>query len=186
LDSSGRFAFLKLVTGGLRIGVSARLAKQALAMFGNKDITEIETLWHGLSPPYGTLFAWLEGGADKPVLASPAIFHSVMLSTPVGEGDLENLDPASFAAEWKWDGIRVQLSRSGSRTRLYSRSGDDISHSFPDIVEAADSEGVIDGELLVGGTLRSNEPTRTFSDLQQRLNRKTVSAKMLGEYPAFL
>ena len=186
LDSSGRFAFLKLVTGGLRIGVSARLAKQALAMFGNKDITEIETLWHGLSPPYGTLFAWLEGGADKPALASPAIFHSVMLSTPVGEGDLENLDPANFAAEWKWDGIRVQLSRSGSRTRLYSRSGDDISHSFPDIVEAADFEGVIDGELLVGGTLRSNEPTRTFSDLQQRLNRKTVSAKMLGEYPAFL
>ncbi|PJI40624.1 MAG: ATP-dependent DNA ligase [Rhizobium sp.] len=186
LDSSGRFAFLKLVTGGLRIGVSARIAKQALATLGNKDITEIETLWHGLAPPYETLFAWLEGAEEKPALASPAIFHSVMLSTPVSESDLEALDPRDFAAEWKWDGIRVQLSRSGSRTRLYSRSGDDISHAFPDVVEAADFEAVIDGELLIGGTLRSNEPTRTFSDLQQRLNRKAVSSKMLGEYPAFL
>ncbi len=186
LDSSGRFAFLKLVTGGLRIGVSARIAKQALATLGNKDITEIETLWHGLAPPYQTLFAWLEGAEEKPALASPAIFHSVMLSTPVGEHDLDALDPRDFAAEWKWDGIRVQLSRSGSRTRLYSRSGDDISHAFPDVVEAADFEAVIDGELLIGGTLRSNEPTRSFSDLQQRLNRKTVSSKMLGEYPAFL
>ncbi|PPJ48371.1 ATP-dependent DNA ligase [Rhizobium sp. KAs_5_22] len=186
LDSSGRFAFLKLVTGGLRIGVSARIAKQALATLGNKDITEIETLWHGLAPPYETLFAWLEGAEEKPALASPAIFHSVMLSTPVSESDLDALDPRDFAAEWKWDGIRVQLSRSGSRTRLYSRSGDDISHAFPDVVEAADFEAVIDGELLIGGTLRSNEPTRTFSDLQQRLNRKAVSSKMLGEYPAFL
>lgn len=186
LSTSGRFAFLKLVTGGLRIGVSARLAKQALAVFGDKDITEIETLWHGLAPPYQPLFAWLEGEADRPVLATPAIFHSVMLSTPVADGDLASLDPADFAAEWKWDGIRVQLSRSGARTRLYSRSGDDISNAFPDIVEAADFEGVVDGELLVGGTARSNEPTRTFSDLQQRLNRKTVSAKMLDEYPAFL
>lgn len=186
LDSSGRFAFLKLVTGGLRIGVSARLAKQALAAFGDREIVEIESLWHGLTPPYQTLFAWLEGRAEKPALATPAIFHSVMLSTPIGEGDLESLDPADFAAEWKWDGIRVQLSRSGNRTRLYSRSGDDISAAFPDVVEAADFEGAIDGELLIGGTLRSNEPTRTFSDLQQRLNRKAVSSKMLAEYPAFL
>jgi len=186
LSTSGRFAFLKLVTGGLRIGVSARLAKQALAVFGEKDITEIETLWHGLAPPYGPLFARLEGKAHRPVLTTPALFHSVMLSTPDADGDLDSPAPADFPAEWKCDGIRVQLSRSGARTRLYSRSGDDISNAFPDIVEAAEFEGVVDGELLVGGTARSNEPTRTFSDLQQRLNRKTVSAKMLDEYPAVL
>lgn len=186
LDPSGRFAFLKLVTGGLRIGVSARLAKQALSILGEKEITEIETLWHGLSPPYEALFAWLEGRQEKPILATPAIFHSVMLSTPVGDNDLDSLDPADFAAEWKWDGIRVQLSSSPSRTRLYSRSGDDISGAFPDIVEAANFEGVIDGELLIGGTMRSNEPTRSFSDLQQRLNRKAVSLRMLADYPAIL
>ncbi|WFU09827.1 cisplatin damage response ATP-dependent DNA ligase [Rhizobium sp. CB3090] len=186
LDTSGRFAFLKLATGALRIGVSARLAKQALAELSGKDVTEIETLWHGLQPPYESLFQWLEGKGDKPVLATPAIFHSVMLANPVEPGDLTGLDPLDYAAEWKWDGIRVQLSRAGMTSKLYSRSGDDISGAFPDIVDAISFEGVVDGELLIGGTARSNSPTRTFSDLQQRLNRKTVTAKMLEEYPAFI
>ncbi|MDO1581411.1 cisplatin damage response ATP-dependent DNA ligase [Rhizobium oryzicola] len=186
LDHSSRFAFLKLATGALRIGVSARLAKQALSDMSGKDVTEIETLWHGLEPPYEPLFAWLEGRADKPVLASPAIFHSVMLANPVEDGDLEKLNPEDYAAEWKWDGIRVQMSSHGGTRKLYSRSGDDISGAFPDIIDAMNFEGVIDGELLVGGTARSNSATRTFSDLQQRLNRKTVNAKMLGDYPAFV
>ncbi|MFS8111616.1 cisplatin damage response ATP-dependent DNA ligase [Rhizobium jaguaris] len=186
LDTSGRFAFLKLATGALRIGVSARLAKQALAELSRKDVTEIETLWHGLQPPYESLFQWLEGKGDKPVLATPAIFHSVMLANPVEPGDLSGLDPLDYAAEWKWDGIRVQLSRAGATSKLYSRSGDDISGAFPDIVDAVSFEGVVDGELLIGGTARSNSPTRTFSDLQQRLNRKTVTAKMLEDYPAFI
>ncbi len=186
LDTSGRFAFLKLATGSLRIGVSARLAKQALADMSGKDIIEIETLWHGLSPPYESLFAWLEGRADKPVLATPAIFHSVMLANPVEDGDLEKLDPADYAAEWKWDGIRVQMSSHGGTKKLYSRSGDDITGAFPDVVEAINFDGVIDGELLVGGTKRTNAPTRSFSDLQQRLNRKTVTAKMMDDYPAFV
>ncbi|HEY0125349.1 MAG TPA: cisplatin damage response ATP-dependent DNA ligase [Rhizobium sp.] len=186
LDTSGRFAFLKLATGALRIGVSARLAKQALAELGSKDVTEIETLWHGLQPPYESLFQWLEGRGDRPVLATPAIFHSVMLANPVEPGDLDGLEPKDFAAEWKWDGIRVQLSRAGATAKLYSRSGDDISGAFPDIVDAISFEGVVDGELLIGGTTRSNNPTRTFSDLQQRLNRKTVTTKMLEEYPALI
>ncbi len=186
LDTSSRFAFMKLATGSLRIGVSARLAKQALSDMSGKDVTEIETLWHGLAPPYIPLFAWLEGRADKPVLATPAIFHSVMLANPVEDGDLEKLDPADYAAEWKWDGIRIQMSSYGGTRKLYSRSGDDITGAFPDIVEAINFEGVIDGELLVGGTDRSNNPTRTFSDLQQRLNRKTVTGKMLEDYPAFV
>ncbi|WP_349435973.1 cisplatin damage response ATP-dependent DNA ligase [Pararhizobium sp. A13] len=186
LEGSSRFAFLKLITGGLRIGVSARLVKQALADMGNVDITEIETLWHGLSPPYTALFRWLDGKADKPELDMPAVFHAVMLATPVGDNDLAALDPKDFAAEWKWDGIRVQLANLAGMRRLYSRSGDDISGAFPDILEAADFEGIIDGELLVGGTMRTNRATRTFSDLQQRLNRKTVTRKMLEEYPAFI
>jgi DNA ligase-1 len=186
LDPSGRFAFIKLATGAMRIGVSARLAKQALADLAGKDVTEIETLWHGLQPPYETLFQWLEGRGDRPVLATPAIFHSVMLANPVEPGDLDGLGPQDFAAEWKWDGIRVQLSRSGPTAKIYSRSGDDISGAFPDIVDAITFEGVVDGELLIGGTVGSNNPTRTFSDLQQRLNRKTVNARMMEEYPAFI
>lgn len=186
LEGSSRYALLKLITGGLRIGVSARLVKQALADMGNVDIAEIETLWHGLSPPYTALFRWLDGKSDKPELDMPAVFHAVMLATPVGDNDLAGLDPKDFAAEWKWDGIRVQLANLAGTRRLYSRSGDDISGTFPDILEAADFEGIIDGELLVGGTMRTNRATRTFSDLQQRLNRKTVTRRMLEEYPAFI
>ncbi|MGE7368521.1 cisplatin damage response ATP-dependent DNA ligase [Neorhizobium sp. NPDC001467] len=186
LDPSARFAFLKLATGSLRIGVSARLAKQALSDMSGKDVTEIETLWHGLAPPYEPLFAWLEGRAERPVLATPAIFHSVMLANPVEDGDLAKIDPADYAAEWKWDGIRVQMSSYGGTRKLYSRSGDDITGAFPDIVDAISFDGVIDGELLVGGTARSNSPTRTFSDLQQRLNRKSVTPRMLEDYPAFV
>ena len=61
LDETGRWALLKLVTGGLRIGVSARLAKTAAASLGGKEPNEIEILWPGLAPPYAELFAWLEG-----------------------------------------------------------------------------------------------------------------------------
>ena len=83
LDDSGRFALLKLVTGGLRVGVSARLAKQALADLGSREVTEIEELWHGLTPPYVPLFAWLTGDGPKPVSAAAAPFRPVMLSHAV-------------------------------------------------------------------------------------------------------
>lgn len=179
---AGRFAILKLVTGGLRIGVSARLAKQALADLGPVDVAEVEELWHGFSPPYLELFAWLEGRAPKPERVAKALFRPVMLANPVGEADFDKLDPADYAAEWKWDGIRVQVSCEGGVRRLYSRTGDDVSAAFPDLAEAISFEAVIDGELLVG----SPTATGTFSDLQQRLNRKTVSPKMREKYPAFV
>ena len=52
LDATGRWALLKLVTGALRVGASARLAKLALAEYGEVDVAEIEEVWHGLEPPY--------------------------------------------------------------------------------------------------------------------------------------
>ncbi|CAM5546644.1 DNA ligase-1 [Aquamicrobium terrae] len=181
-DIPARFAIIKLVTGGLRIGVSARLAKQAVADLGPVDVSEIEELWHGLQPPYAGLFAWLEGRAPKPERAAKALFRPVMLANPIGDGDLEKLDPADYAAEWKWDGIRVQVASEAGARRLYSRTGDDVSGAFPDLFEALGFEAVLDGELLVG----SPSATGTFSDLQQRLNRKTVSARMQERYPAFV
>jgi len=183
VDIPGRFAIIKLVTGGLRIGVSARLAKQALADLGNVDVAEIEELWHGLSPPYADLFAWLDGTAPRPIPTAQALFRPVMLSNPVEDGDLDKLDPADYAAEWKWDGIRVQVVAEGGVRRLYSRTGDDISAAFPDLVEAMRFDAVLDGELLVGDP---RGRTGSFSDLQQRLNRKTVSPKMQATYPAFV
>ena len=182
LDTSERYALIKLATGGLRVGVSARLAKQALAAFGDVDVTEIEELWHGLEPPYIELFQWLEGKGPKPEQSAASPFRPVMLATPLDEAALDTLDPDAYAAEWKWDGIRVQATAEGGVRRLYSRTGDDISAAFPDIVAHMGFEGSIDGELLV----RKGDEVAPFSDLQQRLNRKTVTKKMMEEYPAFI
>ncbi len=186
LDVSGRYALIKLATGGLRIGVSARLAKQALAAFGKVEVSEIEELWHGLEPPYEELFDWLEGRAEKPVSRALAPFRPVMLSNAIEEREFEKITPGDFFAEWKWDGIRVQITNDQGVKRIYSRTGDDISSAFPDIVEALVVQGTFDGELLVRTPLDDTLEIRTFSDLQQRLNRKSVSAGMLASHPAFV
>jgi DNA ligase-1 len=187
LDEIGRWALLKLVTGGLRIGVSARLAKTAVAALGNKDPDEIELVWPGLKPPYLDLFAWLEGRADKPASGDAAPFRPPMLSHALDVADFANFDPAQYAAEWKWDGIRVQAvagrNADGQHARrLYSRTGEDISGSFPDLIETFAFEGAIDGELLI---VRDHR-VQSFNVLQQRLNRKTVTSKLLAEFPAHL
>jgi DNA ligase-1 len=187
LDETGRWALLKLLTGGLRVGVSARLAKTAAAALGNKDPQEIELIWSGLKPPYVDLFAWLEGRADKPVHRDPAPFRPAMLAHAVMDGDFSALAPENFMAEWKWDGIRVQAvadvdSEGQPQTRLYSRTGEDISASFPDLTDALRLPGAIDGELLV---VREGR-VQSFNVLQQRLNRKTVNAKLLADFPAHL
>jgi DNA ligase 1 len=182
-DATGRWALLKLITRGLRVGVSARLAKTALAEFGGKDVHEIEELWHGLEAPYAELFAWLEGKAEKPENAAKAPFRPVMLATPLDEAETAKLDPAAYAAEWKWDGIRVQAVSEGGVRRLYTRTGDDISGTFPDILAALDFEGALDGELLVRDGGGGVAP---FADLQQRLNRKTVSRTLIARHPAFI
>src|SRR3954471_2325093 len=103
LDETGRWALLKLVTGAMRIGISARLAKTAAAELGGKDPHDIELMWPGLAPPYLDLFAWLEGRAEKPVNLDPAPFRPVMLAHAIENTDFTNLDAADFIAEWKWD-----------------------------------------------------------------------------------
>ncbi len=186
LDETARWALLKLVTGALRIGVSARLAKTAVAALGAKEPDEVELVWHGLAPPYAALFAWVEGRAERPVNIDPAPFRPVMLSHAIEEQDFPALDPKDFTAEWKWDGIRVQAvagEADGKRVaRLYSRTGEDISGAFPDLLDALTFDGAIDGELLI---LRADR-VQPFNVLQQRLNRKTVNAKLLADFPAHL
>jgi ATP-dependent DNA ligase len=187
LDETGRWALLKLVTGAMRIGISARLAKTAAAALGDKDPHEIELIWPGLSPPYLDLFAWLEGRDEKPVNRDPAPFRPVMLAHAIEDADFASLDPADFIAEWKWDGIRVQAvsgrdERGHLQVRFYSRTGEDITKSFPDLVPSLHLPGAIDGELLV---LRDGR-VQTFNVLQQRLNRKVVSPKLIKDFPIHL
>ena len=206
LEPKGRWALLKLMTGGLRVGLSARLAKTAAAMMrpvafteppdpdGGEgvlalppvDVSDVEEVWHALSPPYADLFAWLEGRAEQPDPNAPGRFRPVMLSVALDEAvDFARLDPSDHAAEWKWDGIRVQAVREGGVHRLYSRTGDEISGAFPDLMQGLSFEGALDGELVVwrddgagGGAVAP------FGDLQQRLNRKTVDTKVMTAFPA--
>jgi DNA ligase 1 len=181
LDADGRWALLKLLTGGLRVGVSARLAKQAAADMGDVAVSDVEEVWHGLTPPYDDLFAWLEGKSERPSADAHGRFRPVMLAQAIDEAsDFAKLDPADYAAEWKWDGIRVQAVNESGVRRLYSRTGDDISGAFPDVLEALNFEGAIDGELLV---LRDGH-VAPFGDLQQRLNRKTIDSALIAAQPA--
>jgi DNA ligase-1 len=187
LDASGRYALLKLATGELRIGVSARLAKTALAQAFGLDVDAVEEVWHGIGPPYLPLFDWAEGRAAQPTAENVPVFRPFMLAHPLEDLRLSLED---YAAEWKWDGIRVQIVRAGGETRLYSRAGDEISRSFPEVAESFDREGVVDGELLVKGEFQGADEhggaAASFNALQQRLGRKIVSAKMLSDYPAFV
>jgi DNA ligase-1 len=187
LDASGRYALLKLATGALRAGVSARLAKLAFAQAFGLDVGDVEEVWHGIDPPYASLFDWAEGTADRPVTRDLPVFRPFMLAHALEE---QKLDLEDFAAEWKWDGIRVQVVRAGGQTRVYSRAGDDICRSFPEIAAAFREDGVVDGELLVKGAFQGAEEhggaAASFNALQQRLGRKIVSQKMLGDYPAFI
>jgi len=201
LEPKGRWALLKLMTGGLRVGLSARLAKTAAAMMrpaavseppdpdGGEgstpleplDASDIEEIWHALEPPYAELFAWLEGHGDKPDGDAPGRFRPVMLAVAIDEAvDFPRLAPADFAAEWKWDGIRVQAVREGGVQKLYSRTGDEISGAFPDVMAGLSFEGALDGELVVW----RDGAVAPFGDLQQRLNRKAVDAKTMAAFPA--
>ena len=195
LDANGRFALIKLATGGMRIGVSARLAKTGFSQAFDVAIEEVEEFWHALTPPYSELFAWAADGGDPPDVAGVPRFRPFMLAHPLEDTKVALDD---FVAEWKWDGIRIQLVRvtdddGDHATRLYSRSGDDISATFPELLDALPVDAVLDGELLVRGenqggqrNVENQGGAASFNALQQRLGRKTVSKKMLAEAPAFV
>ena len=182
LDETGRWALLKLVTGALRIGVSARLAKTAVAALGDKDPDEIELIWPGLEPPYLDLFAWLEGRGAKPETGDPAPFRPVMLAHAIEEPELAALDPADFIGRMEM-GRHPRAGGGGHARRRHAASRGSIrapARTFPAAFPISPTRcgfaGAIDGELLV---VRDGR-VQSFNVLQQRLNRKTVSAKLLG------
>jgi DNA ligase-1 len=201
MGPSERLALVKLCAGGLRVGVSARLAKTALAEMGGVPLERLEELWHGLEPPYGPLFRWLEGGPE-PGVDLALSYRPMMLAHPVEAAlytpaeSRENaetaaetlarlnarLAPADWIAEWKWDGIRVQAVATPVGKALYSRTGEDLGAAFPDLLAALQEPGCIDGELLV---VRDGA-VAPFADLQKRLNRKRPTARDLTDRPALI
>ena len=105
-----------------------------------------------------------------------------MLSTVTDPEAQRELSPADYVAEWKWDGIRVQAVNAQGTRRLFSRTGEDISTAFPDVLAVLEFEGTLDGELLI----RRGADIAPFGDLQKRLGRKTVDKKLLASHPAHI
>jgi DNA ligase-1 len=204
MSPTQRWALLKLGTRGLRIGVSARFLKKILARYGalhNSEITleDIERVWHGVEPPYTDLLAWLEHKAEIPDISKKLTFQPVMLAHPIDPKVLTTITPELWQAEWKFDGIRAQLLSNDNGTALFSRTGDDISTSFPDLVasvEANHIKGRFDGELVALVPEESNSRQienstdyahiASFNQLQQRLNKKKPSKALMQNIPVGL
>ena len=178
-----RWALLKFLGSSMRVGLSLRSCKGVLAQYAQKPIQEIEKVWHGVSPPYDTLFAWLEGRLEGELAIQDLHFTPVMLAHPVVDADLESFTWSDWQMEWKFDGIRVQyvLDKEGC-WRLFSRTGEDITHSFPDLGKLSNKAVTLDGELLVGDVSNIAD----FNTLQQRLGKSKPTKKLMEKYPVLL
>lgn len=181
-----RWAILKIGFHNLRIGVSSRFLKQALAAYGNKTVEEIEEIWHSLSPPYETLFAWLENKGEKPSVANSVFYTPVMLCQPIKDKELPSINAVDYVAEYKYDGIRSQLVNKETSLTIFSRKGENITESFPELTDffSKNSLGnvVLDGELVV----KTDDGFQSFQQLQQRLNRKKPSKKLIQTLPTHI
>ena len=129
-----------------RVGASGRIAKLALAEYGRQDPAEIEEVWHGLEPPYLPLFAWLDGLSPRPAAGEAPVFRPLMLAHPLEGEDIDRVvgDLEAYSAEWKWDGIRVQIAATAGGVRLYSRTGDEIGVDAADALERASGLELVD------------------------------------------
>jgi hypothetical protein len=159
LDANGRYALIKLATGAMRIGISARLAKLAFAQAFDVAVEEVEEHWHGQEPPYTALFAWAAHGAPAPSSELIPLFRPFMLAHPLEDTvvDLSDAFAETWAAEWKWDGIRVQIVHAGGETRSIRARAMISPHTFPEVAAALDIPAVLDGELLVRGSHQGGE-----------------------------
>jgi len=176
------FLFLKLSSGGFRVGVSKGLVHDAIARAIDMDRAVIEERMMGaFIPDEDWLHRLKEPVTQHELDARPLPF---LLANPLSESDVLELDPNHVAVEYKWDGIRAQLIKTHETIRLWSRGDQDITEQFPDIIEAATtlpSQLILDGEILAG----SPEQLQTFNDLQTRLNRKRITQNLLKTNPAF-
>ena len=173
----------KLLTGGLRVGVSQKLVVRALSKWSGISEAELTHRLMGEFEPSEENFQQLlsEGGGKK----VPSQPYPFFLASPLEENDWKSLDFNHLQLEYKWDGIRAQLIFREGEVFLWSRGEDLITNQFPEIVEAASNlpQGtVLDGELLCW----NEDQPLPFSFLQKRLGRKKVSPKLLDSHPCIL
>ncbi|RUS63242.1 ATP-dependent DNA ligase [Pseudorhodobacter sp. E13] len=180
LETTERFLFNKLITGGFRMGVSRGLMTRALAQATGVDESllahRLMGNWNPATTDFDDLIAETDlQGSTKPY---PFALASGLEDKP------ETLGPrAEWLAEWKWDGIRGQIINRPGAFALWSRGEELITDRFPEfapLARALPQGTVLDGEVLVW----SNDAPLPFALLQKRITRKTVPKKLLAEAPA--
>ncbi|NHZ36649.1 ATP-dependent DNA ligase [Massilia rubra] len=189
LDWRERFLLTKLIGGGFRVGVSKLLVTRALSSLSAVDSKLIAQ----------RLMGWTDGsvrptaaGFLQLIAAQSDEEHKLRGGHPYPfflahqlQGEPEGLgEVGHWQVEWKYDGIRAQLVRRGAQNYLWSRGEDLITERFPELAALHLPEGtVVDGEVLIW---TEEDTPAAFADLQKRIGRKTLSAKLLAELPAVL
>ena len=189
LETRERFLLVKLIGGGFRVGVSKLLVTRALsAMAGidSKLVAQRLMGWtDGKVSPTGAGYLQLIGEQSEHEHALrggqpyPFFLAHPLQAPPATLGEVSD-----WLVEWKYDGMRAQLLRREGVNWLWSRGEELISDRFPELTSLPLPEGtVIDGEIVIWSPHDTPAP---FADLQKRMGRKTVSAKLLAELPAVL
>ena len=188
LDWNGRFLLIKLIGGGFRVGVSRLLVTRALAAHASVDAKTVAQrvigYTHLAAQPDADAFRALiapegdtRGAAGHPY---PFFLAHQLNADPATLGD-----PADWMVEWKWDGIRAQLVVREGGVWLWSRGEELVTERFPELGELGarlPPGTVIDGEIVVW---RDGAP-RPFAELQTRIGRKSLGARILASTPVAL
>ena len=202
LDKPSQLVCIKLITGSFRVGVSKLLVTRALAVVAGIDAKRIAQRLVGYtdlsarptSEQYLALIAPVIEGVDERMAGQPYPFflaHPLQLPTDQFEALIGS--PENWLIEWKWDGIRAQIVKRDNQLWLWSRGEDLMTERFPEfqaLVDYLPDGTVIDGELVVW--LADNKDglhsgkVQPFALLQQRIGRKTLSAKILKDIPVVL
>jgi len=183
LDATGRFLFNKLLTGGFRMGLSQKLMTRALAQATGIAEAELAHRLMGDWDPATTSYAALVMAPDP--MAGLSRPYPFCLAHPLDTAPADLGDPADWAAEWKWDGIRGQVILRDGQHFLWSRGEELMTDRFPELARLADflpPGTVIDGEVLAWDGTRP----LPFSAVQKRIGRKTVPKRLLTEAPVIL
>ncbi|XZE18728.1 ATP-dependent DNA ligase [Pirellulaceae bacterium SH449] len=180
LGPQERFLFLKLITGGLRVGVSKRLVVRAIAEAFRLPTELIAHRLTGTWEPTAESFRSLISEEQEQQLPSQP--YPFCLANPI-DGDVNSIGAVNdYLAEWKWDGIRSQLIKRNGQIYVWTRGEERVEDRYPDVTVLAKSlpDGIVlDGELLAW---RDGKPL-PFAELQKRLGRKTVTPKLLRDIP---
>ncbi|WEF33367.1 ATP-dependent DNA ligase [Pseudoduganella chitinolytica] len=193
LETRERFLLMKLIGGGFRVGVSKLLVTRALsaiAAVDSKLIAQRLMGWtDGSVRPTAQGFLQLIAAQSDQEHAMrggqpyPFFLAHQLQAAPATLGELKD-----WQVEWKYDGMRAQIVARGGENWVWSRGEDLITERFPELAAIRLPEGtVVDGEILVwqAGENDTGNPS-PFADLQKRIGRKTLSAKLLAELPAAL